>query len=712
MRRILFSETDFASLPNPPAGFKYIGFDGPNFSEKDENGSSIPTGGGATNSLAYLELTNDAFIFNPYISATGATGPHQLISFTKDDYGNQVDEIDTDIAITRGAQRGIYNPHLEPEWDNDNNSGPSPQGTLWNSEGWDDLTNLDQRTYYTFYYALGGSLGSNVLNAELVMKDVANNKYYKFDFTTWGNQNNGAAVEYDRIELDSTTGEQIGVTVSFSKPSYANPFVVNDPIDTNVTISRGNNQGIFNTALESSWSVNGYISPSGTEWNADGWSTLKDVTSRNYNSFYDALGGSVGNNVVNTELVMHDKINDKYYAIKFSSWTQDGNGGGFSYTRQLINTNNVFTKPDYQTEVIDIFVEDDGNGSGIAIARDDNNGIYNPYREAGWDEQVSPDGTLWNIDGWNDLSNVLTRSYTTFYMAFGQGGLGNKVPGTECIMYIPETEEYYAIQFTSWTIGGNGGGFAYVKYKIDTTKLNQGIKFSDGTILKSAGNIGRVKSKASGDRRIEEAYGSKTVSVTQVSTFNASATASISLVDDNRIWINSTTTTVDNIIENWQNYGILTYADIEFSIDNSTWYSYTGGISYNGDERGYSTNGNFTYNENDTVYIRYKSGGAPQVWWNKNDLPYGGSNFRGAIIDYHAYTGQATYIGTIHIVDDDGEENITHTEVSSGSTDSENDDLWFVVNEGTISYRRMDGESKTLKIHWSAKVFYGSEYYD
>ena len=28
MRRILFSETDFTSLPNPPAGFKYIGFDG------------------------------------------------------------------------------------------------------------------------------------------------------------------------------------------------------------------------------------------------------------------------------------------------------------------------------------------------------------------------------------------------------------------------------------------------------------------------------------------------------------------------------------------------------------------------------------------------------------------------------------------------------------------------------------------------------------
>ncbi len=48
MRRILFQETDFNALPNPPAGFKYIGFDGPNFSEKGEDGETIQAGGGAT----------------------------------------------------------------------------------------------------------------------------------------------------------------------------------------------------------------------------------------------------------------------------------------------------------------------------------------------------------------------------------------------------------------------------------------------------------------------------------------------------------------------------------------------------------------------------------------------------------------------------------------------------------------------------------------
>jgi hypothetical protein len=59
MRRILFTETDFNTLPNPPAGFKYIGFNGPTFTEKDENGSSTPTGGGG-GSASFTEITYQA----------------------------------------------------------------------------------------------------------------------------------------------------------------------------------------------------------------------------------------------------------------------------------------------------------------------------------------------------------------------------------------------------------------------------------------------------------------------------------------------------------------------------------------------------------------------------------------------------------------------------------------------------------------------------
>ena len=134
MRRILFQETDFASIPNPPAGFKYIGFDGPNFSEKDENGTSTPTGGGSTSSGLYLELSNEAAPINIWL------GPE--ISFTKADYATgsaATDEIDTDLSITRGDNQGIYNSALEQGWDDSNgdpNGRKSPFGTMWNGQGW------------------------------------------------------------------------------------------------------------------------------------------------------------------------------------------------------------------------------------------------------------------------------------------------------------------------------------------------------------------------------------------------------------------------------------------------------------------------------------------------------------------------------------------------------------------------------------------------
>ncbi len=372
----------------------------------------------------------------------------------------------------------------------------------------------------------------------------------------------------------------------------------------------------------------------------------------------------------------------------------------------------TFVRPDNSDETFDILISDDGNGAGVAIARSSNgNGIFNPYREGEWDEDVSPGGTLWNIDGWTDFSDVESRTYTPLYEAFGFGGLGNKIVGTECVMYLPDNGKYYAVKFDSWTQNNQGGGFAYTRRELDLDKLQEGIRFPDGTRLKSAEGIGRVKLQSPGNRRIEEVYGYKSVALSQVVTTNLNTVASRSSSNTFDIWIDSTATTIDDIISNPQNYN--NAYGFEFSIDNNIWYAWGGSTGFDGNERAYSIPPTLvTYNQGDTIYFRYKTGGAPVVWWDKNELPGGGSNFRGAVIDYHAYTGESTIIGTIHIVDDDGEENITHTEVTSGSTDGENDDLWLVTQEGQIQYRRIDGEGKTLKVQWSAKVFYGSELYD
>ena len=655
------------------------------------------TGGGGDGNtspvLPYVELTNNPVIFEPYSG--------ELISFTKEDYATgaeATDEVDTGLAITRGNQRGIYNPYLEPAWDNSNNDGTSPAGTLWNKDGWTDLTNLADRRYFSFYEVNLGRIGNNVLNTEFVMKDVANNRYYKFIFTVWGQSWQGAPVSYTRTEIDAVTGEDIGEPVEFVKPGGSDPALVNDPIDTDLTITRGNNQGIYNIALETSWSEqgDGEDSPEGTLWNSDGWGRLDDVKQRNYVTWQESLGYAVGENIINTELVMWDTINDKYWAIKFSSWTQGGDGGGFSYTRQQINTSQIFVKSNYGDEVDEI-------SEGLHITRGEYGWLYNPLEDEGYGDDT-PTGSLWNNDGWDDFSDVESRTYIP--LATIWGGRFQGIPGARMVMKDTTTDKYWAIQFLTWT-AGNGGGFSYLRYELDLTQLNEGVKFADGTVLKTAIGVGRVKSTASGNRRIEEAAGSKTISVTEKVAQPSVAGTSWDTRTDYYVYL-----VWDQDLYNL--YNGPTNPSFEVSVDNNVWYSARIVGAYNNNWLQIYLEGDrqLSVTQGEPLYYRVVTGGEPIVWWDKNDLPGGGGDFRGAVIDYHAYTGDATFIGTIHIVDDDGEEHITHTEVSSGGSDSENDDLWIVQNEGTISYRRIDGESRTLKVHWTAKVFYGSEYYD
>jgi hypothetical protein len=497
----------------------------------------------------------------------------------------------------------------------------------------------------------------------------------------------------------------LGEPVTFTRTEEGNET---DSIDEGLTLARGSVGALFNYETQEGYD-NSSHAIDGAEWNSDGWGNLTDIPTRSYSTLRSVLNNQIGNNIIGAELVMHDTINDKYYKFSFSDWGEN-NGGSFAYTRNLITNTNYFKKNNYGEE-IDTFIEDDPEGSGVGITRGNNQGIFNPYQEEGWNGGTSPAGTEWNADGWNNLSNIENRNYDNLDDAV-IGGLGNALVGAELIMHIIGTDIYYAIKFLTWTQNNNGGGFSYVKYEIDLDKINEGITFADGTVLKSARGLDRVKSTASTNRRIEEVYGNKMVTVDPVVFTTLNTTVAAPSVNESIIWIDSSITEIDNILNNPSNYDITDNSRIQFSLDQNSWYTWTGSTSFSGDLRGYSLSGNITNNTGDTVYFRYGSGGAPKVWWNKNDLPGGPGYFRGAIIDYHAYTGEATIIGTIHIVDDDGEENITHTEVSSGSTDSENDDLWLVQNEGTISYRRMDTEGKTLKIHWAAKIFYGSELYD
>lgn len=481
-----------------------------------------------------------------------------------------------------------------------------------------------------------------------------------------------------------------------------------DTIDTGLTLTRGRNQGLYNSVSEQEYDNSDYTSPAGTEWNSEGWGDLLGLRERSYTTWRSALNNRVGNNIIGAELIMHDTINDKYYKFVFTTWGE--NNGAFAYTRTEVTDPNHFRKTDYGEEV-DVIVADDGAGAGIGITRGNNNSIFNPYREEGYNQSTSPAGTLWNIDGWDDLSNVETRTYSAFYAAYN-GNLGNRVPGSKAVMYVPETGKYYAVGWSSWTQNGNGGGFSYSRREIDLSKLNEGIKFADGTTLTSATGLGRIKSTAPAERRIEEVSGSKEVTVTQVISTTYNSTSSRTTSNNYEIFINRTAE-LDAVLTPIHNgsgsarlevsFDGTTFAPVWLATINDTeyWLYYDPTDSYVPQVQG------------NPVYVKALTGGDPVIWWNKNELPSGGTNFRGAVIDYHALLNTGTIIGTIHIADDNGNDLITHTEVKSGWEEGlSNEDLWYVTQEGQIRYRRLNEDSGRLKVHWIAKVFYGSETYD
>lgn len=286
--------------------------------------------------------------------------------------------------------------------------------------------------------------------------------------------------------------------VVFTRPNNS-PNTI-DAIDTGVALKRANNGALYNSANNVETSYNQNTSPLGTEWNADGWGDLADVKTRTYTNFTDTvqLNTWLAAGIHHKELVMHDTINDKYYTFKFFWWQANGGSGsgdgvdqksGFSYARQLIITDPsvVFVHP-----AGDANVNQDDVGSNLSITRGTNGGgIYNASEEGAWDADVSPYGTLWNDEGWDDFEDITTRTWRPFFAAV-HGRLGNEIVGRKLLMKDTGNNKYYVVMFTEWG-SDNGGSFAYWRREVSATGTKLGITFADGTIQTSALDLGNIR---------------------------------------------------------------------------------------------------------------------------------------------------------------------------------------------------------------------------
>ena len=120
-----------------------------------------------------------------------------------------------------------------------------------------------------------------------------------------------------------------GTTITFTKADGANPEeeANQDRITDNIWITRGNDGGqIFNIKTETSY--NKTDSPVGTKWAVG---TLDDIETLTFKKFRAAVE-KPNSSLVGKNLVMYLEEDDIYLSVKFTSWSDQKNGG-FAYER-------------------------------------------------------------------------------------------------------------------------------------------------------------------------------------------------------------------------------------------------------------------------------------------------------------------------------------------------------------------------------------------
>ena len=172
---------------------------------------------------------------------------------------------------------------------------------------------------------------------------------------------------------------------------------------------------------------------------SDNFSNVADVISGVINTngcIFIATGTTPTEWSSNSELTELTSYNE-YHKVKFTQWTQNNNGGGFSYERTkvypTVESVVYFTKKNYEN-VADIIIP-----GRLEIKRGNGGAIYNDVLENSWDENVSPEGTEWNsiytqpFNGSNFGYNTIFGDFKGNYIRgdFGGNKIDSDVGGNE-----------------------------------------------------------------------------------------------------------------------------------------------------------------------------------------------------------------------------------------------------------------------------------------
>ena len=137
--------------------------------------------------------------------------------------------------------------------------GLTTSATTW---GWTDLSDVEDRFYYSFYLANNEEIGNYIVDQELILKDVVNDQYWAIKFLDW-EQSGGGGFEYTRQLISGGTFSGDIIHFTFSSWLQEESDIISPGV---LEIRRGENGPIYNSAKEGE--SNGR-NPLGTLWNSE-----------------------------------------------------------------------------------------------------------------------------------------------------------------------------------------------------------------------------------------------------------------------------------------------------------------------------------------------------------------------------------------------------------------------------------------------------------
>jgi hypothetical protein len=99
--------------------------------------------------------------------------------------------------------------------------------------------------------------------------------------------------------------------------------------------------------------------------------------------------------------------------------------------------------------------------SDIWLTRSSSQGLYNANAEGGFSHFFSPAGTEWANGSLANYASLTYKDWNTWAKGINAGP--PSTVGINAVLHLIPDDIYLSVRFTSWTAGGSGGGFSYLR---------------------------------------------------------------------------------------------------------------------------------------------------------------------------------------------------------------------------------------------------------